>query len=158
MEDTETAVLTKQGRKNLEERLNELITVEIPQAEEDLNAARSQGDLSENNDYDAAKEHYEKLKQEASKIQNTLDTAKRVDEKDIDLSKASRSSEAITVKNLTTGKVYTFKIVGTFETDPLNGKISNSSPVAKAVLGHGAGETVLVHAKTDYEMQILTVK
>ena len=76
MEDTETKVLTKQGKKDLEEKLNELVTVEEPKAVEDLNAARSQGDLSENNDYDAAREHYEKLKQEILKIQAILDSAK----------------------------------------------------------------------------------
>ena len=102
MEDTETKVLTKQGKKDLEEKLNELVTVEEPKAVEDLNAARSQGDLSENNDYDAAREHYEKLKQEISKIQAILDSAKIVDEKDLDLSKAGIASNAITVENLST--------------------------------------------------------
>ncbi len=158
MEDTETKVLTKQGKKDLEEKLNELVTVEEPKAVEDLNAARSQGDLSENNDYDAAREHYEKLKQEISKIQAILDSAKIVDEKDLDLSKAGIASNAITVENLSTKKQFTFRIVGTFETDPLHGKISNSSPVAKAIRGHSVGDIVVVHAKADYEMKIIDIK
>jgi transcription elongation factor GreA len=146
-------ILTKKGKEDLESKLSNLINVEKPKALSDLNLARSQGDLSENADYDAAREKCQQIETEISKISYILDHSSIIES--TDGAKTCRlGGGPITVKNISTKQEYTFTIVGSAEADPINGKISNTCPVAQAVIGHCEGNTVTVPVKNPYELQI----
>lgn len=146
--------ITKQGKHDLEERLKQLTSVEKPKVMEDLNLARSQGDLSENADYDAAREKLQTIETEISRIQYTLDHATIIE----DVKGGDRickiGGECIHTTNLSTGKTYSFVIVGSAEAKPSEGKISNTCPVALAVLGKEAGDEVEVDVKNPYTLRI----
>lgn len=148
-------IITKQGKEDLQKKLDNLINVVKPKALADLNLARSQGDLSENADYDAARERTQEIESEINRIQYTLDHATVVDNEDTTGPKTCRlGGGKIYARNTTTGKEYSFTIVGSAEADPLIGKISNTCPVALAVLGHVVGDVVKVDVKNPYELSI----
>lgn len=153
-------VLTKKGKEELEKKLKNLVEVEQPKAFEELNFARSQGDLSENSDYDAAREKTEAIKAEIARIQDILDHHVIIEESDTGNNKdiVRMGSGLITVTNLSTNKSYTFSIVGSTEADPVNGKISNTCPVAQAILGKKVGDQVTIPTKTPYELTIDSIK
>ena len=115
------------------------------------------GDLSENADYDAAKETFEKIKREIDEISYTLDHAKIIDESKIDKNVVSATGE-ITLKRVDNGKTYVVKIIGTSNTKPLNGEINSECPVAKAILGHKAGDIVTVNAGITYSVEIVKIE
>ncbi len=146
-------VLTRKGKEELEAKLLNLKENEKPKALADLNLARSQGDLSENADYDAAREKCQQIESEITNIQYTLDHCTIVE--NTTGGKTCRlGGGEITAKNLSTNQTYVFTIVGSAEADPANGKISNTCPVAQAVLGHQIGDTVIINAKTSYPLLI----
>ena len=116
--------ITKQGKKDLEERLHQLVSVEKPKVMEDLNLARSQGDLSENADYDAAREKLQTIETEISRIQYTLDHATIIEEVTGGDRICKIGGERIHTTNLSTGKTYSFVIVGSAEAKPSEGKRS----------------------------------
>lgn len=161
MADNDKEVLTKEGKANIEKKLQRLINVEKPRALADLNLARSQGDLSENADYDAARERVQELETEINRLQFTLDHCIILDEGAVkagDLHTCRLGGGLITVKNIEKGTTEKFTIVGSAEADPLNGKISNTCPVAIAVLGHRAGDTVEVQVKVPYSLVIESIE
>ncbi len=133
--------MTKEGYENLEKELNELITVKRVEVKEKLKEARSQGDLSENAEYDAAKDEQGKLEKRIADIEAMLKIAQVVDESEISIDKVSVGSY-VTVKNLKRNVVNVYKIVGSAEADSVNKRISDESPVGKALLGHKKGEVV----------------
>jgi transcription elongation factor GreA len=146
-------ILTKKGKEELETKLDNLVNVEKPKALADLNLARSQGDLSENADYDAAREKCQQIETEISRIQYVLDHCTIVE--NTGSGKTCRlGGDKITVKNISNDTVYSFTIVGSAEADPMTGKISNTCPVAQAVLGHAEGDTVTVQVKKPYQLLI----
>lgn len=145
--------ITKQGKLDLEKRLRELKEIERPRVMEDLNLARSQGDLSENADYDAARDKLQSIDMEMQRIQDTLDHAILVEE--VKGGKVAQLGGAmIHTTNIQTGAKYSFVIVGSAEAKPSEGKISNTCPVALAVLGKTEGTTVVVEVKKPYELRI----
>lgn len=157
MADNEKEVLTKEGKEAIERKLDKLINIEKPKALADLNLARSQGDLSENADYDAAREKVQELETEINRLQYTLDHCVVLEDGDVaaDAMHTCRlGGGKITVKNIEKGTINVFTIVGSAEADPLHGKISNTCPVAIAVLGHRAGDTVEVPVKVPYSLLI----
>ncbi len=133
--------MTKEGYENLEKELNELITVKRVEVKETLKEARSQGDLSENAEYDAAKDEQGKLEKRIADIEAMLKIAQIVDESEISTDKVSVGSY-VTVKNMKREKVDTYKIVGSAEANTAKKRISDESPVGKALLGHKVGDTV----------------
>lgn len=161
MNDNDKEVLTKEGKAAIEKRLAQLINVEKPRALSDLNLARSQGDLSENADYDTARDRLQELETEINRLQYTLDHATVLEEGALsatDLKTCRLGGGKITVLNIEKNTRTTFTIVGSAEADPLQGKISNTCPVALAVLGHRAGDTVEVDAIKPYSMIIENVE
>lgn len=150
-------VLTPKGKEELEKRLEQLVNVEQPKAFEELNFARSQGDLSENSDYDAAREKTEHIKAEIAKIRNTLDHAVII-ETPMDNSVVSVGGGKVIAERVDNGHRYEFYIVGAQEADPANGKISNNSPVAVALAGKKIGDTVEVNAKITYSLKIIAIE
>ena len=155
----EISAITKKGKQELEEKLKNLIEVEQPKAFAELNFARSQGDLSENNDYDAARDKTEAIKAEIARIQYILDHHTIINEDDNNGTKVARlGGSAITVENLNTHVTYKFTIVGSVEADPINGKISNTCPVAQAIIGKKIGDEVTVPVKNPYTMKIIDIE
>ena len=148
--------ITQQGLDILKKRYEEIINVEKPRVQEDLNLARSQGDLSENADYDAALKKLQELVTEENTLTYQIENSVVVSAP-TDNTTAKLGGAKITALNMSNNKTYTFSIVGSAESDSIHGKISNTSPVALAVIGKAAGDIVTVNAKVPYQLKILKI-
>ena len=137
--------LTEEGLETLKERLNHLKTVRRPEVASKLQAARELGDLSENAEYDSAKEEQAALEAEIFEIEIKIRNAKIIDENEIDTSKVSVGS-FVKLLDMEYNEECEFKIVGSTESDPRNNLISNESPLGDAILGKKVGEVVNVIA------------
>lgn len=153
----EELIITKKGLEEKKVRLKELLEVIKPQALNELNLARSQGDLSENADYDAAIKKTQEIENEINQIKYVIDHAKIVDE-DRSNSNTVRLSVKVKIKNLSTKDIYEVVIVGSTEAKPLENEISNKSPIAQAIFGKKVGDVVEVKAKNPYKAEILEIK
>ena len=148
-------ILTVEGKKALEERLRYLEDVARPQNLEDLKLARSQGDLSENADYDAAKSKQSEIQDIEYKLRNY-----KVVQKNEKVSSVQIES-VVTLTNLSNQVKMTVKIVGPTETDlsdPNLFKIASDCPLGKAILGHLVGDVVDVEAPKPYKVKIEILK
>jgi transcription elongation factor GreA len=132
---------TPEGLKKLQEELNQLKNVERPSISKQIAEAREKGDLSENAEYDAAKEAQGMLELKISKMEEMLSNARIIDESKLDLSKALIMS-IVKLKNLKTGGTVTYTLVAESESDLKSGKISVSSPIGKGLLGKKKGDIV----------------
>jgi transcription elongation factor GreA len=130
---------SKEGLANIKEELNHLITVERLAISKQIGEARDKGDLSENAEYDAAKEAQGLLELKISKLQKIVQNARLLDESKIDSSKALLLSK-VTLLNKATGKEMVYTIVPEKEADFKQGKISVGSPIAKGILGKSVGD------------------
>lgn len=139
----ETKIYTPQGFKALQDELDYLVNVKVEENKKEISTARSFGDLSENSEYDAAKEEQGKIHARIAELKEMIAHAKVLDESQIDESKVSVGS-IVVLDNLTRGKEFTYHIVGSYETDPINGKISDDSPIGRALLGAQTGDEVVV--------------
>ena len=133
--------LTPEEITKREERLEYLKTTRRLEIAEALKVARAFGDLSENAEYDAAKNEQAKNEYDIVQLENELKNAKVIDESAIDTTAVSVGA-TVKLTNLADKNKLAYQIVGSAETDPLNGRISNESPIGKALLGHRVGETV----------------
>ena len=142
MKRKDDLILTKEGKKLIEKELKRLVTIERPEVIQEIKTAREQGDLSENAEFDAAREKQGKIEDRISEIENILANSKIIkvhkDEKVVYIG----SKVKLLFNNSKVEQEYT--IVGSIEANPLKGKISNISPVALAILGKTVGETVLI--------------
>jgi len=134
---------TAEGLKKLRAELSQLKDVERPAASNAIAEARDKGDLSENAEYDAAKEAQGMLEMRISKLETTLSTARIIDESQLDTSKALIHS-TVKIKNQTNGMEMTYKLVAQSESDLAGGKISVDSPIGKGLLGKEVGDTAEV--------------
>ena len=130
---------TEKGLKKLREKLDHLKDVRRPQASKAIAEARDKGDLSENAEYDAAKEAQGMLELQISKLENTLANARLIDESELDTSKVLVYS-SVEVKNQSNGLVMNYKLVAETEADLKAGKISVESPIGRGLLGKKEGE------------------
>lgn len=130
---------TAEGLKKLKEELNYLRDVERPKASQAIADARDKGDLSENAEYDAAKEAQGLLEMKISKMEATLANARLIDESQLDTSKVLVLS-TVKLKNQTNGMEMKYKLVAESEADLKSGKISVNSPIGKGLLGKSVGE------------------
>lgn len=152
----EEVILTRQGFEELEQRLHILKTEKRQEISQVISEARAQGDLSENAEYDAAKDEQARIESEILDIEEKLRNVKIIDAVE-DTSKVSLGSE-VTIYNFKTEKELTYRIVGTTESDPFSGKISNESPVGKALLGKKLGQTVeVVNNAGTIKLKILAI-
>lgn len=135
--------ITKEGKKEKEERLEYLKTVKRPEVLEKLKTAREYGDLSENSEYDAARAEQGRLESEIQLIEETLRLAVIVDSEDIKTDFV-RVGSTVKVLDMELDETEEYKIVGTIESDPDAGMISNESPIGKALLGRKKGEIVSI--------------
>lgn len=131
--------LTEEGLKKLQEELNHLKTVQRPFISRQIAEARDKGDLSENAEYDAAKDAQGLLELKISKMEDLLSSARVVDESKIDTSKVSILSK-VKLKNLANKMEVTYTLVAENEADLKAGKISVTSPIGKGLLGKKPGE------------------
>ena len=150
----EIKTYTPQGFKALQDELDYLETVRVEENKKEISTARSFGDLSENSEYDEAKAEQGKIHARIAELREMIAHAKVIDESQIDESKVSVGS-IVTVFNKTRNMEVTYHIVGSYETDPKNGKISDSSPIGIALLGAKEGDEIVVSGARE---QILLVK
>lgn len=134
-------VLTYEGLKKLEEELQDLKVNRRKDVAEKIKEARGQGDLSENAEYDAAKEEQAEIEARIVVLEKMLRNAEVIDEDDINLEVISLGCK-IKLLDIEFDEQVEYSIVGSTEADPANGRLSNESPVGSALLGHKAGETV----------------
>lgn len=132
-------ILTKEGKKQLESRLEELKSITRKEVSERIKEARSFGDISENAEYDAAKEEQAKVEGEIAEIEAKLRLATIIE--DVDTSVVSVGC-TVTLLDLSDNSDLILTIVGTAESDPFNNKISNESPIGKGLLGRKKNEKV----------------
>lgn len=135
---------TEEGLKKLREELNHLKDVERPKASQAIAEARDKGDLSENAEYDAAKEAQGMLEMKIAKLEETLSNARLIDESQLDTSKALVLSK-VKIKNQTNGMIMTYTLVAESEADLAAGKISVNSPIGKGLLGKSVGDVAEIN-------------
>ena len=155
-----TYEMTAEGKKQLEEELQTLKCVKRPQIVERLKIARSYGDLSENSEYDAAKDEQMRLEERIDAVSEQLKYAVIVDTAAVDPDEVS-IGKTVTVTEVGEDEPETYEIVGSSQSDPFHGKVSNESPIGKALLGHKKGETVKINvdsANVSYDVVINDVK
>lgn len=141
----------------LKEELHELETVERPRVSAAIAEARDKGDLSENAEYDAAKDAQGLLEMKIANLRNLIAQARILDESKIDVTKVLLYS-IVKIRNMKGNAVVTYTIVPESEADFKSGKISVTSPLAKGLLGYGKGDTVKVKAPAGVlEFEILEV-
>lgn len=135
--------VTKDGLEKMKAELEQLETVERPKITQQIAEARDKGDLSENAEYDAAKEAQGMLEMKISKLKDVISTSKVIDESQLDISKVSILT-TVRLKNNGTKLEQTFTLVPDNESDLKTGKISVNTPIAKGLLGKVVGETAEV--------------
>ena len=131
---------TAEGLKKLRDELNYLKDVERPKSSQAIAEARDKGDLSENAEYDAAKEAQGLLEMKISKMEEIVANARLIDESQLDTSKVLVHSN-VKIKNLNNNMEMRYKLVAQSEADLKSGKISVDSPIGKGLLGKRVGET-----------------
>lgn len=136
-------VLTKQGLKKVEDELDDLKAVKRKEVAEKIKQALAFGDISENSEYDEAKNEQAQLEERIAKLETILRKARVVDESDISKDKVSIGS-TVKVMDLEFDEEVEYTIVGSAEADPYELKISNESPVGRALIGSKVGELVEV--------------
>ena len=148
-------LLTYEGLKKLEDELQDLKVVQRKAIAQKIKEAREQGDLSENAEYDAAKDEQRDIEARIEQIEKILKNAEVVVEDEVDLDK-------ISVGCVTLDRVFEeeeFKLVGSSEANSLNGKISNESPVGKALIGARVGDTIQVETQAGtIEYKVLEIQ
>ena len=139
MPDQKTVYVTEEGLKKIKEELHFMRTVERKRISGEIADARAQGDLSENAEYDAAKEAQGLLEAKIAKLGSTIANARVLDEQAVDDSKAFILSN-VKVKNLKNGMEQTYTLVSAHEANLAKGKISVTSPIGKGLLGSEVGD------------------
>ena len=130
---------TAEGLKHLREELDQLKSIERPKASQDIADARDKGDLSENAEYDAAKEAQGLLEMKIAKMEEVVANARLIDESQLDVSKVLVLSK-VKIKNQTNGMELNYTLVAESEADLKTGKISVTSPIGKGLLGKSVGD------------------
>ena len=150
-------VITAQGKKELEERLRYLKVERRPIVADHIKTAREYGDLSENSEYDAAKKEQTQLEQEIFTIEETLRTAKVVQENNISKSEIGVGN-TVTLYDMEFDEELIYKLVGSIESNPDKGLISNESPIGMALIGKKVGEIVKIQTPGgEIEMKVLKI-
>ncbi|RVU70063.1 MULTISPECIES: transcription elongation factor GreA [Lactobacillus] len=135
--------MTVEGKEKLEAELKNLKLVKRPEVIQRIKVARSYGDLSENSEYDAAKDEQSHVEDRIAQVEEMLKYAQVVDADAVAPDEVA-VGKTVTYTEVGTDDPETYTIVGSDESDPLNGKISNDSPIAQALLGKKKGDTVSI--------------
>lgn len=155
MKKEETFILTPEGYLELEEELNNLKTVKRPEIIKALKEARALGDLSENADYDAARNDQAQIEAKIKELEYKLEHSEIADKNN---SNGKISIGSTVLVKYDDGEEDEYVIVGSVEADPFNNKVSDASPIGKAIIGHKANEKVDVESPNgSYQVEILKV-
>ncbi len=152
--------LTKEAYKELQEKLAKLKSEGRVDIANKISIARSFGDISENSEYDAAREEEAALEMEIMSIENDLRNAKIISKMKVDTSVVNVGCEVV-VNDLDFNEKLTFQISGSYDSDPTKGIISNESPIGKALLGKKKGDLVEVlipATKATMHLKVLNIK
>ena len=152
----EQKLYTPQGFKALQDELDHLVNVRVEENKKEISKARAYGDLSENSEYDAAKQEQAIIHARIAELREMIANAKVIDESQIDESRISVGS-IVELYNVERNSDFTYHIVGSYESDPKNGKISDSSPIGLALLGARAGDEVVVEGARVQHLRINSV-
>ena len=151
-------LLTYEGLQKLESELHNLKVVKRKEVAQKIKEAREQGDLSENEEYDAAKDEQRDIEARIDEIEKILKNAEVVVEEEVDLDKISVGCR-VKILDMEYDEELDYKIVGSTEANSLKGKISNESPVGKALLGAKVGEVVTVETQAgDLNYKVLEIQ
>lgn len=137
-------ILTREGLKRYEDELHELKVVRRKEVAQKIKEAREQGDLSENAEYDAAKDEQRDIEARIEELEKILKNVEVVDEEDVTADHVMIGS-SVRIYDVEFDEELSYKIVGSTEANSIKGKISNESPVGKALMGAVVGENVTVH-------------
>ncbi|GKT02545.1 transcription elongation factor GreA [Furfurilactobacillus sp. WILCCON 0119] len=158
MAEEKTYPMTEEGLKNLEEELEHLKLVTRPEIIERIKIARSYGDLSENSEYESAKDEQSNIESRISLVEAMIHNAEIIDNSGVASDEVSLGKN-VTFKELPDEEPETYTIVGAAEADPTTGKISNDSPIAQSLIGHKVGDEVEVKLPVgSMQVAILTVE
>ena len=151
--------LTKAGKEELEKELRYLIDEAREEVKRQLAEARAQGDLSENADYDAARNRQAEVEGRIKQIEDILSNCELIDDEKASKRKGDKVAlgSTVTIRFLENGKEAKYMIVGTVESDPFNNKISNACPLGEALIGKATGDVVEVKAKKIYKVEIIKI-
>ena len=144
MAEQKKNILTSAGLKNLEDELNDLRVFRRREVAQKIKEAREQGDLSENAEYDAAKDEQRDIEARIEEIEKSLKNSEVIDEDSL-VKETVNFGGTVHIQDIDSKEEYNYMIVGSTEADVLNGKISNESPIGKALIGRKAGQTVIVN-------------
>ncbi|HEY8346603.1 MAG TPA: transcription elongation factor GreA [Symbiobacteriaceae bacterium] len=159
MEENKTIVLSPEGYRKLQEELEHLRNVKRKEVAERLKEARALGDLSENSEYEDARNEQAFVEGRIVTLENTLRNAKVIEDDGSANQGEVRLGSTVTLKDLEYGDILEYTIVGSVEADPENRKISNESPVGKAIMGKTKGTIVTVEAPAgNIQYEILDVR
>jgi transcription elongation factor GreA len=153
---SEKKTYTKAGYDALQKELDYLVNVKVEENKKDISTARAFGDLSENSEYDEAKQEQGKIHARIDELREMIANAVILDESQIDESRVSVGS-IVVLYNVERAKEFTYHIVGSYETDPKAGKISDSSPIGIALIGSREGDEVVVCGPRIQHLQVISV-
>ena len=139
----EKVFISEEGLKEVKERLTYLKSIRRKEVADKIAEARSYGDLSENSEYDIAREEQAAVEAEIFELENKLKTLEIIDPKKISTNKVAVGTK-VSVTNVKTNQSFEYKIVGDTDSDPLNGLISNSSPIGAGLVGKKVGEVAVI--------------
>ena len=148
--------LTKEGVSKLEAEYRHLLDVERPAITKELVEARALGDLSENADYDAAREGQARIEGRIKEIEAILGNYELISDRVS--TKTVQVGSHVTIKMIDFDEEEKYEIVGVIEANPLENKISSEAPLAKAVLGHKIGDVVEVEVARPYKVEIVAIE
>lgn len=156
----EKFLITQAGLDELKKEQDELIHDVRKEVIRELQEARAQGDLSENADYDAARDHQARVEARIRDLEAMIANAEIIEEdKNASSSKTVTLGSTVTIIDLSTNEEETYTIVGSIEADPLNGKLSNITPLAIALMDNKAGDVITVQgAEIPYDVKIKSLK
>ena len=153
-----TFPMTEEGLEKLEQELDNLKLVKRPEVIERIKIARSYGDLSENSEYEAAKDEQAFIEGRISTVETMIRYAEIVDNANIDKNEVALG-KAVVFQEIGDDEEEEYEIVGTAEADPFSGKISNESPIAQALIGRKVGDVVKIPLPMgEIEVKIVDVK
>ncbi len=156
MGNKNTVYLTKEGLQELKDELDNLINVRRPENIIAIKEARSLGDLSENAEYDAARNEQAQIEARIKQLEKMLENAEIISETSTD---QVGIGNTVSIKYVDDDEEDEYKIVGSQEANPFESKISNESPIAKALLNHKVGDLVTVDSPNgSYEVEIIEIK
>ena len=147
--------VTEEGLSELKKELETLIHVTREEVKEELKAARSQGDISENADYDAARDRQARVEARIKELEHQIKNAEIITEKR--RGNSVRIGSTVEIQELDTKAKLTYKIVGSVEADPLNGLLSNVTPLAEAIMDHKVNDVCTVEVDSPYDVKILKI-